>query len=201
MFRSLLASLDAWVKDGKEPPPSCYPHLAGGELAPLAKLKFPAIPGVAFPSIVHMAYPSDYGPEFRSKGIVTKEPPELGKPYPLLFPQVDKDGNDLAGLRMPEIQVPLGTYTGWNLRAKEIGAPDQLFALVGSFIPFPRTKADRMKSGDPRLSIEERYPSREEYLASFQRAAKSLASQGYLLTGDIPELLRRGSAEWDFVHQ
>jgi len=201
MFRALLTSLDAWVKDGKEPPPSCYPRVAGGELAPLAKLKFPVIPGIAFPAIVHMAYPSNYGPEFRTKGIVTQEPPELGRPYPLLFPQVDQDGNDMAGIRMPEIQVPLGTYTGWNLRAKEIGGSDQLYALVGSFIPFPRTQADRAKSGDPRMSIEERYPSRDEYLAKFEQAAKSLASQGYLLSSDVPALVKRGGAEWDYVHQ
>jgi hypothetical protein len=201
MFRAVLTSLDAWVKDGKEPPPSCYPHVAGGELAPLAKVKFPVIPGVAFPAIVHLAYPSNYGPEFRTKGIVTQEPPELGKPYPLLFPQVDRDGNDMAGIRMPEIQVPLGTYTGWNLRAKEIGGSDQLYALVGSFIPFARTQAERAKSGDPRLSVEERYPGRDEYLAKFEQAAKSLASQGYLLTSDVPELVKRGGAEWDFVHR
>jgi len=201
MFRALLTSLDAWVKDGKEPPSSCYPHVAGSELAPLAKVKFPAIPGVAFPAIVHMAYPSNYGPEFRTKGIVTQEPPELGKPYPLLFPQVDGDGNDIAGIRMPEIQVPLGTYTGWNLRAREIGGSDQLYALVGSFIPFARTKAERAKSGDPRLSVEERYPSRDEYLAKFQQAAKSLASQGYLLPSDVPALVKRGGAEWDLAHQ
>jgi hypothetical protein len=200
MFRALLTSLDAWVKDGKEPPPSCYPHV-GSELAPLAKVKFPVIPGIAFPAIVHMAYPSNYGPDFRTKGIVTQEPPELGRPYPLLFPQVDQDGNDVAGIRMPEIQVPLGTYTGWNLRAKEIGGSDQLYALVGSFIPFTRTQAERAKSGDPRMSIEERYLSREEYLAKFEQAAKSLASQGYLLTSDVPALVKRGGAEWDLVHQ
>ena len=200
IFRALLTSLDAWVKDGKEPPASCYPLLAGGELAPLAKVKFPTIPGVAFPAIVHMAYPSNYGPEFRTKGIVTQEPPELGKPYPLLFPQVDVDGNDIAGIRMPEIQVPLGTYTGWNLRAKEIGGSDQLYALVGSFIPFARTPAERAKSGDPRLSVQERYPGRDEYLAKFEQAAKSLASQGYLLPSDVPELVKRGGAEWDLVH-
>jgi hypothetical protein len=201
MFRALLTSLDAWVRDGKEPPPSCYPHVAGGELAPLAKVKFPVIPGIAFPAIVHMAYPSNYGPEFRTKGIVTQEPPEIGKPYPLLFPQVDRDGNDTAGIRMPEIQVPLGTYTGWNLRAQEIGGSDQLYALVGSFIPFARTQAEREKSGDPRPSLEERYPGRDEYLGKFEQAAKSLASQGYLLTSDVPELVKRGGAEWDFVHR
>ena len=133
--------------------------------------------------------------------LATQEPPELGKPYPILVPQVDSDGNDLAGIRMPEIQAPLATYTGWNLRSKEIGAPDQLFALVGSFIPFARTKAERMKSGDPRLSIEERYSGKEDYLAKFEQVAKSLASQRYLLASDVPSLVQRGGAEWDLVHQ
>ena len=119
----------------------------------------------------------------------------------MLVPQVDRDGNDLAGIRLPEIQVPLATYTGWNLRAPEIGGSQHLYALVGSFIPFARTKADRMQSGDPRLSIEERYSSKEEYLAKFEQAARSLAGQGYLLMSDVPPLVQRGSAEWDLVHQ
>jgi hypothetical protein len=199
--RALLMAMDNWVKTGKEPPPSQYPRLKDGQLVPPSELNFPKIPDIAFPMFLHRAYPSNYGPEFRSKGIATQEPPELGKPYPILLPQVDKDGNDLAGIRMPEIQAPLATYTGWNLRAKEIGAPDQLFALVGSFIPFARTKAERMKSGDPRLSIEERYSGKEDYLAKFEQAAKSLANQGYLLASDVPSLVQRGGAEWDLVHQ
>ncbi|HVN63787.1 MAG TPA: alpha/beta hydrolase domain-containing protein, partial [Candidatus Binataceae bacterium] len=199
--RALLIAMDNWVKNGKEPPASQYARIKDHQLVPPSELNFPKIPGIAFPMYLHRAYPSNYGPEFRSKGIATQEPPELGKPYPTLLPQVDADGNDIAGIRMPEIQAPLATYTGWNLRAKEIGAPDQLYALVGSYIPFARTKADRMKSSDPRLSIEERYSSKEEYLAKFEQAAKSLASQGYLLTSDVPALVQRGGAEWDLAHQ
>jgi hypothetical protein len=199
--RALLLAMNAWVKDGKEPPPSQYPRLATHQLVPPAELNFPKIPGIAFPTILHRAYPSNYGPDFRSKGIASQEPPELGKPYPILVPQVDRDGNDLAGIRLPEIQVPLATYTGWNLRAKEIGGSQHLYALVGSYIPFARTKAERTQSGDPRLSIEERYPSRGDYLIKFEQAAKSLASQGYLLSPDVPSLVERGGAEWDLVHQ
>ena len=199
--RALLNAMDAWVKDGKQPPPSQYPRIATHQLVPPSELNFPKIPGINFPTILHRAYPSNYGPEFRSKGIVTQEPPEIGKPYPVLVPQVDRDGNDLAGIRLPEIQVPLATYTGWNLRAPEIGGSQHLYALVGSYIPFARTKADRMQSGDPRLSIEERYSSKEEYLAKFEQAARSLAGQGYLLMSDVPRLVERGSAEWDLVHQ
>jgi hypothetical protein len=114
---------------------------------------------------------------------------------------VDRDGNEVAGVRMPEIQAPLATYTGWNLRAPDIGAPDELFSMQGSWIPFPRTQAERMKTGDPRLSIDERYASREEYLAKFEAAAKSLASTGYLLAADVPKLVQRGAAEWDYLHR
>ena len=159
--------------------------MAGGELAPLAKVKFPTIPGVAFPAIVHLAYPSNYGPEFRTKGIVTQEPPELGKPYPLLFPQVDGDGNDIAGIRMPEIQVPLGTYTGWNLRTPDIGAPDELNSMQGSFIPFPRTRADRDLRHDPRLSIQERYPGRAREIRRSQAVGRRALSRPQRVSGEI----------------
>ena len=198
-FRALLANMDAWTRNGTEPPPSKYPRVADHELVPLAGVQFPKIPGVAFPTIMHLAYPSNYGPDFRTKGIATQEPPEIGQPYPLLVPQVDQDGLDVAGIRMPEIAVPVATYTGWNLRASEIGAPKMLSTQNGSFIPFARTKADRMKSGDPRLSIEERYASKDDYLKKFEAAAKSLADQRYLLPGDVQALAQRGAAEWDFV--
>ena len=128
---------------------------------------------------MHLAYPSNYGPDFRTKGIATQEPPELGQPYPLMVPQVDQDGLDIAGIRMPELAVPLATYTGWNLRAPEVGAPEMLSTQIGSFIPFARTKAERMKSGDPRLSIEERYASKEDYLGEI-RSRREIARQSAL---------------------
>ena len=200
-FRALLADMDAWTRNGTEPPPSKYPSVAAHELVPLASVQFPKIPGIAFPTIMHLAYPSNYGPDFRTKGIATQEPPEIGQPYPLMVPQVDGDGLDVAGIRMPEIAVPLATYTGWNLRAPETGAPKMLATQTGSFIPFARTKAERMKTGDPRLSIEERYASKDDYLKKFEAAAKSLADQRYLLPGDVQALAQRGAAEWDYVQQ
>jgi hypothetical protein len=109
------------------------------------------------------------------------------------------DGNETSGIRMPATQVPLATYTGWNLRAPEIGAPDELYSMVGSFIPFARAKAERAKSGDPRLSVEERYPSKQVYLDKVQAAARTLANEGYLLERDIPKVTERASAEWDYV--
>jgi hypothetical protein len=198
-FRALLDAMAAWIRDGKQPPASRYPTLAKNELAPLAKLKFPAIPGVALPRYPHLAYPSDYGPEFLSKGIAAMEPPKIGKPYPMLAPRVDADGNDVSGVRMPEVQAPLATYIGWNFRAAETGAPDQMFSLVGGMIPFARTKAERMASNDPRPSIEERYPSKDDYLARFETAAKQLVSDGFLLPEDVAPLVKRGAAEWDYI--
>src|SRR5205823_11316680 len=138
-----------------------------------------------------------HGPQF-ANGIVTQEPPKLGAPFPVIVPQVDRDRNDLGGIRMPEIQVPLATYTGWNLRSREIGAPDELFSMQGSWIPFARTKAERMKTGDPRPSMEERYATRSEYLQKVGAAARRLADTGYLLDRDVDRTVPRAAAEWDY---
>jgi hypothetical protein len=200
-LRALLMAMNTWVKDGSEPPPSLYPKVAVDQAVQLGAVQFPKIPGVSFPTRTTRAWHADYGPQFRKEGIVTQEPPKLGAPFPLLFPQVDRDGNDVGGIRLPEIQAPLATYTGWNLRAADIGAPDELYSMQGSWIPFARSKADRAKSGDTRLSIEERYAGREDYLAKFEAAAKSLVGAGYLLAADVPKLVERGAAEWDYLHR
>jgi hypothetical protein len=160
-------------------------------------VQFPKLSGVELPKHVQLAYRADYGPEFRSAGIVTVEPPKLGKAFPTLVPQVDRDGNETAGIRLPEIQVPLATYTGWNMRQASIGAPEEMFSMVGSFFPLAKTKAEREKKHDPRPSIEERYGSREAYLAKISAAAKSLAAAGYILDADIPLLEQRAAKEWD----
>jgi hypothetical protein len=186
-LRASLMAMDAWVKDGKEPPPSKYPRIADGSLVSLNAVRFPKITGVVFPTRIEKAYRVDYGPEFRTAGIVSIEPPIVGKAFPVLVPQVDDDGNEIAGIRMPCIQVPLATFTGWNLRAPEIGAPDELYNLFGSYLPFPRR------------SIEQRYSSREDYLIKVQAAARALARSGYLLERDVPQAERRGAEEWDYL--
>jgi hypothetical protein len=198
-MRALLVALDAWVKNGKEPPASRYPKIADDNLVPLGAVQFPKIPGLAVPTRIQKAWRVDYGPDFRTAGIDSIEPPKVGSAFPMLLPQVDADGNETSGIRMPATQVPLATYTGWNLRAPEIGAPDELYSMVGSFIPLARTKAERAKSGDPRLSVEERYASKQVYLDKVQAAAHSLANEGYLLDRDIPKVTERASAEWDYV--
>jgi hypothetical protein len=196
-MRALLDAMDAWVKDGTPPPDSQYPRVAAGQAVAPGGVRFPKIPGVAFPARVQLAYRADYGPQFRGAGIAAIEPPKLAGAFASLVPQVDDDGNEIGGVRMPELQAPLGTYTGWNLRTPDIGAPDELFSMVGSFLPFARTRTERLKSGDPRPSIEERYAGREEYLKKFEAAVRSLVKAGFLLEADVPKLMERGAAEWN----
>jgi hypothetical protein len=198
-MRALLVDLNAWVQDGKEPPPSQYPRVGSDQLVSLGAVQFPKIPGVQFPTRIQKAWRVDYGPEFRSEGIVTVEPPKVGEAFPVLVPQVDADGNDMGGIRMPEVQVPLATYTGWNLRAPEIGAPGELYSMRGSWIPFARTAAERENNGDPRRSVAERYATREEYLQRVGAAARTLADRGLLLDRDVAAVIERGGEEWDYV--
>ena len=191
--------MNAWVRDGREPPPSQYPRIDQDQAVPLSAVSFPKIPGVSFPTRIETAYRADYGSEFRTAGIVSVDPPKLGNPFPMLLPQVDPDGNETAGVRSPLVQWPLATYTGWNLRGKEIGAPDELFSMQGSWIPFARTRAERMKTGDPRPSIEERYATRDEYLQKVAAAARRLADTGYLLDRDVARAVDIAGAEWDYL--
>ncbi len=199
-MRALLVAMEAWVKDGKEPPPSQYPRIAEDKLSALGAIQFPKIPGVTLPTRIEKGYRVDYGPEFRSKGIISIEPPKVGKAYTVLLPQVDRDGNETTGVRMPDVTVPLATYTGWNMRAQEIGAPDEMYSMVGSWIPFAKTKADRDQKHDPRQSIEERYTNRAEFLQLVGAAARRLAETGYLLDRDVPKLIEHSAAEWDYLH-
>ncbi|MFN7994445.1 MAG: alpha/beta hydrolase domain-containing protein [Bryobacteraceae bacterium] len=198
-MRALLVAMDRWVRDGQEPPPSTYPRIVDQNLVPLSDVQFPKIPGVGFPTRIQKAWRVDYGPEFRTAGIVTIEPPKIGSAFPMRVPQVDRDGNETSGIRTPAIAVPLATYAGWNLRSPEIGAPDELYSMVGSYIPFARTKSERLKSGDPRFSVEERYTGKQDYLDKVRAAAQDLVRQHYLLERDVPHILDRASAEWDYV--
>jgi len=197
-WRALITDMDAWVKNNTAPPASTYPKVAEGTLVPFSKWKFPAIKDVNKPHEHNVAYHLDFGPQWK-QGIVTYEPPKVGKAFVVLVPQADADGNDLGGVRLPELQVPLATYTGWNLRDPGIGAPSQRLSFLGSFIPLPRTAEERKKTGDPRVSIAERYSSREEYLTKFEEAAKKLVQQRFLLQEDLPEIRQRGQQEWDEV--
>jgi hypothetical protein len=199
-MRALLVAMNTWVKDGKEPPPSQYPRVADDKLVAEGALQFPKIPGVEVPARVEKAYHVDYGPEFRSKGIIRNEPPKVGEPFPLLLPQVDRDGNETAGVRMPEVAVPLATYAGWNMRSPSVGAPEEMYSMIGSWIPFPKTKGEREEKHDPRPSIEERYSNRAQYLQLVGAAARRLVESGYVLDRDVPALIEHSAAEWDSLH-
>lgn len=197
-MRALLTAMNRWVSDGTEPPASRYPRIDAGTLVTPEELKFPELPGVKFSARLHKAYRVDYGPEFRTRGLVTIEPPVVGSAFPMRVPAVDQDGNEIAGIRMPELAVPLATYTGWNLFNAESGPTHEISSMAGSYIPIARSKKERMEQNDPRRSIEERYRDKEQYLGLMSRAALELMDQRYLLPRDLGEILRRGERHWDF---
>ncbi len=195
-WRAMITNMDAWVRSGTPPPPSSYPHIADGTLVPLKEYAFPALPGVNRPHEANEAYRLDFGPDWR-KGVLSIQPPRVGEAFPVRVPQVDADGNERDGVRLPEVTVPLATYASWNLRDPSIGAPDQRVAFELSDIAFPSTAEERQKTGDPRKSIAERYAGREDYLARYQKAVDELVAQRWILPEDRNALLERGKSEWD----
>jgi hypothetical protein len=199
VMRSLLISMNRWITDGAAPPPSAYPRVDQGTLVPPDQLKFPKIPTVNVATTPHRAYRADYGPDFISKGIVSQEPPRIGSAFPMLVPQVDPDGNELAGVRVPELAIPVATYTGWNLFNERAGPPHVVSSMQGSFLPFARTRVDRERANDPRRSVAERYQGREEYLARIAKAANDLVGRGYLLKTDVPRIIEQAGTRWDYV--
>jgi hypothetical protein len=198
-MKALLLDMDRWTANGTAPPPSRYPKVADGTLVPPDKLKFPKVPGITTSTAVHRAYHADYGPRFATEGVVTIEPPKIGTAFPILVPQVDADGNGTAGIRMPELSVPLATYTGWNLFNDRSGPTDVLSSMQGSFIPLPRSGAERKRSNDPRASIEERYRDKDQYIGLVTKAALELIDQRYLLADDLAAVVREAGRHWDYA--
>ena len=198
VIRALFRSLDRWISDGVEPPKSRYPLLVEGTLTAVDKSGWPRIPGYARPQHPMTTYRLDFGPDW-SKGIVTKEPPGIGKAFVGRVPAVDGAGNDRAGIRLPEIEVPLATHTGWNYRRANIGAADRLASEIGSYIPLPRTRADRIKTGDMRPSIAERYKNADEYIGRILNAATALVKDGFLLPEDLPGVIDRAKAHYEWA--
>ena len=184
--RALLADLDDWVRKGVEPPSSLHPALKDHTAVPEGDQKFPNVPGVQWPTRVPTGMRNDL-------------PADPTSVLPLLLPQVDKDGNVTSGLRLPEQSVPLGTYGGWAFRSESAGQMDTLVSMAGSYIPFAKTKAEREKTGDPRLSIEERYASRDQYLNQVEDAAKKLAAGHYLLDEDVATVVKAAGQHWDYT--
>jgi hypothetical protein len=191
VLRALVVAMDLWVTKGIPPPPSQYPKVDNRTLVPPKQQStgFPKIPGVGFVGLHNRQLFLDYGPNI-SRGKMTVHPPKpVGNgAYAILVPKVDSDGNDLAGIRLPAVQVPLGTYTGWNLRPRGL-AQGELSGLLGSFIPFAKTRAQRRKNGDPRRSLEERYQNRGAYVRQVSYAARMLVEARYLLPEDAERMI------------
>ena len=199
LTRAALLHLDRWVAEGVEPPPSAFPRLADGTAArPEAVLDhFRAIPGatVPDPERLLMVWRTELGAE-ADRGIADP-PARLGERYQTFVSAVDRDGNDVAGLRVPEVSVPVATYTGWNPRDPQTGAADQINLMQGSTFPFAATRAERERRGDPRPSIEERYRDRDEYRERARAAAEELARQGYILDEDVAVTVESALVRYD----
>jgi hypothetical protein len=176
-----------WVTEGLAPPPSVHPKLSDGTLVPVAEVRWPKVPGMASPKAV------------KAGGRVRN--PQLpggageGAELPLLVPQVDADGNDLGGIRMPDVAVPLGTATGWVFRPAAFGSPHEFYLLRGAWVPFAKPQG----ANDPRQSLAERYVSKDAYLDQFKAAAQKLIEQRFLTAADLESQLKQASDRWDWV--
>jgi hypothetical protein len=180
--RALLVAMNEWITSGKAPPASRYPSLADRTLVqPLPRREF------GFPEIPRVRYTGEVNHLFINDDSVQPPRHVAGKQYAVLVPKVDRDGNEVAGVRSVTLQVPLGTYTGWNLRKKGF-MEDRSCYLQGSFIPFVRWKGDR--GNDPRPTLEERYGSKSNYERLVQAAAQRLQQEGFLLAEDAQRLVR-----------
>jgi hypothetical protein len=197
-LRALLVRLVDWVTAGREPPSSAYPRIDAETLVPIEQVRFPKIPGVTLPQVIHEAYRVDYGPGWR-EGIIAYEPPKLGRAFPALVAQVDAHGNEVGGVRNVELLVPLATYAPWNLRTGYAGGANELTDFFGTYIPLPRTEAERAQRGDPRPSITGLYVTKADYLRRAHAAAIGLVDQGYLLQEDVARVLTRAEEYWGWI--
>ena len=200
LLRAMLLHLDGWVTLKKEPPASMIPTLADGTLGKLTQYleTFPKIPGLRTPTRMLEPPRLDFGGRF-NEGIADVVPPRAGKTFPVLVPLADSDGLDKGGIRLPEISVPLGTYTGWNPQNAATGAPDRLARYDGSFVPFERSENDRAAGDDPRPSIKERYPTREAYTKAYAAATLALAERELILASDVNPMIERAGLFYDRI--
>ena len=202
LMRAALVHLDNWVTHNEQPPAHGYPQYADNTIVDANELAefFRALPGVEFPEHHKVMRHLDFGP---NRAVPTVIPPGVGEAYPFLVSAVDSDGNEVGGIRLPAVAVPLATYTGWNVRHTDIGGTGQVLSpggtVVGGAIPFAVTRAERVASGDPRPSIEERYGSRDEYVARVREYAATLAQQGYLLEEDVDIVVAQGAEVYDAI--
>jgi hypothetical protein len=187
--RALLTAMVDWVSKGALPPPSAYPRVKDGTLVPAtaAAIGWPAIPGAPTPDgVMNSVLDYDFGPNFKyndHSGVIDKVPPPVKQVIPTLAAKVDSDGNEIAGVRALLLQVPLGTYTGWNPVSSGV-LKGQECQLQASTIPFAKTKAERIAKGDPRPSLEERYGNLLNYYSLAVQAANKLVAQRLMLPED-----------------
>lgn len=195
-MRALILALTDWVTKGTLPPPSVYPRLGQGQLAwpDHRSIGFPVIPGAPLPdNLINPLLDYDYGPEFKYKdlsGVMAMQPPLIKRVLPMLIPKVDADGNETSGIQSPLLQAPLGTYLGWNVTRTGF-YKGRGCGFAGGFIPFAKTKAERLATGDPRPSLEERYGDHAGYVAAVKKAVGRLLSQRFLLPEDAERLIRQ----------
>ncbi len=202
--RALLIDLQQWVANSTLPPPSRYATFADKTLLPPTKVGFPngvfptgiaAYPTVTFTGLYNTRNLLFWGPRFDAddeSGVLAGPPIVLHRPYNIMEPAVDADGNDIDGVRSTTLQAPLGTYMGWNYRRAGFGEGD-LCDLTGSFIPFAGTQAQRLADGDPRLSLHERYGNSAGYVAAVTAAANSLVSERFLLPADAANIIAKAA--------
>ena len=198
-FRAMLTRMEMWARDGVSPPPNLFPLRKNGTLLTGEewRKKFPKIPGIMTPNGPAKLPLLDFGPNF-SKGLITKEPPEIidEAGYTVMVPSVDHDGNDIGCLRAPMVEVPLATYTGWNIRVRGQGH-GAMYQFSGSTIPFPETQDEKFTTNDPRRSILERYRDRNHYVDLILKSAKLLEEEGFLLGEDVKRC-GEWAQNWDF---
>ena len=192
--RALMKALVDWVVSDVPPPPSRYPRLDRGDLVPpsAAATGFPLVPGLPLPDGVLVPfYEYEFGAAFRNadtSGVASAQPPVVRQTLPMLVPRVDADGNELAGVRSVLLEAPLGTYTGWNPIASGF-FKGHIQSLGGGYIPFAKTKAERLAAADPRPSLEERYVSHDAYVTRVKAAAARLVTERFLLQDDADRLI------------
>lgn len=190
-----LENLRAWAVDGTAPPPTIAPA-PGSTLVDASNIEFPAIPGIRVPTSPPPLWQLDLGPAYASEGIIS-EPVRVGRRYPLLVPAVDSDGNELGGWRGPMSAVPLGTYTAWNWKMPQFARFGFISGLNGAFIPFARTRAERLAANDPRSSIEERYGDRAGFMKAAAAAIDSAIEKRLLLPMQREDILEKMGRNWD----
>jgi hypothetical protein len=198
-LRALRLALTDWVVKNTPPPDSRYPTLAAGQLVRPAHdaMHFPAIPGAPLPdNLINLLPDYDFGSTFKYNdlsGAIAMQPPPVRQMIPLLVPKTDDDGNELGGIPSPLHQAPLGTYLGWNVTASGY-RKGRGCGFAGGFIPFARTKEERLSTGDPRPSLEERYSTHENYVSKVREAAQRLVRQRFLLQDDADRIVREAEA-------